>query len=109
MDFCKEFNARTTHIVPGTPIPTLITVAPDRSFTFIIKTPTVSHLLKSTTGLEKGAAKPGHETLATISLKHVYEIAKIKQTDAHMERLSLESIARTVVGSARSLGIKVIP
>ncbi|KAF9520382.1 hypothetical protein BS47DRAFT_1336020 [Hydnum rufescens UP504] len=109
MDFCKEFNARTAHIIPGTPIPTLITVQPDRSFTFITKTPTVSFLLKSVTGLEKGPAKPGHETLATISLKHVYEIAKIKQTDSHMQRLSLESIARTIVGSARSLGIQVVP
>ena len=109
MDFCKEFNARTAHIIPGTPIPTLITVQPDRSFTFITKTPTVSFLLKSITGLEKGPAKPGHETLATISLKHVFEIAKIKQADAHMQRLSLESVARTVIGSAKSMGIQVVP
>jgi len=109
MDFCKDFNARTAHIVPGTPIPVLITIAADRSFTFVTKTPTVTHLLKSTTGLEKGPAKSNMEPLATISLKHVYEIAKIKHSDAHMQRLSLESVARTVLGSAKTMGIRVIP
>ncbi|KIK65453.1 hypothetical protein GYMLUDRAFT_239987 [Collybiopsis luxurians FD-317 M1] len=109
MDFCKEFNARTAHIEPGVPIPTLITVRPDRTFSFVTKTPPTSYLLKQVTGIEKGTAKPGHEILATISLKHVYEIAKIKATDDHMSHLSLESIARMIVGSARSLGIQVVP
>lgn len=109
MDFCKEFNARTSHISPGVPIPCVITIQPDRTFTFSTKTPTVSYLLKQITGIEKGTAKTGHETLATISLKHVYEIAKIKQKDEHMQRLSLESISRAVVGSARTLGIDVVP
>lgn len=109
MDFCKEFNARTAHLAPGTPTPTLITIQPDRSFTFVTSTPTVSHFLKQATGIEKGSAKPGTDIVATVSLKHVYEIAKIKFTDEHMKGLSLESIARSVVGSARSLGIRVVP
>ncbi|TEB35496.1 mitochondrial 54S ribosomal protein YmL19 [Coprinellus micaceus] len=96
MDFCKEFNAKTAGIEPGTPVPTLITVRPDRTFSF-------------TTGIEKGSAKPGHETLATISLKHVYEIAKIKASDDQMKHLPLESVARMIVGSARSLGVQVVP
>ena len=109
MDFCKEFNARTAHIQPGVPIPTLITIQPDRTFTFKTKTPPVSYFLKKTLGLDKGAHKPGHEVKGTISLKHVYEIARIKATDEHLKHLSLEAIAGTVVGSAKTLGITVVP
>jgi large subunit ribosomal protein L11 len=108
MDFCKEFNAKTAHIEQGVPIPTLITVQPDRTFTFVTKTPPASYFLKKAAGIEKGTGKPGHEIVGTISLKHVYEIAKIKSTDEHMNHLPLESIARMVVGSARSLGIQVV-
>ena len=109
MDFCKEFNARTAHIEPGVPIPTLITIQPDRTFTFITKTPPTSYFLNKAAGIEKGTGKPGHEVVATLSLKHVYEIAKIKATDDHLKHLKLESIASTVIGTARSLGIQVVP
>ncbi|EDR12945.1 mitochondrial 54S ribosomal protein YmL19 [Laccaria bicolor S238N-H82] len=109
MDFCKEFNARTAHIEPGVPTPTLIRVQPDRTFTFVTKTPPVSYFLKKTTGIEKGTGRPGHDIIGTITLKHVYEIAKIKSADEHMKSLPLESIARMIVGSARSLGIQVVP
>lgn len=109
MDFCKEFNAKTAHIEPGVPTPTLIRVQPDRTFTFVTKTPPVSYFLKKTTGIEKGTGRPGHDIIGTITLKHVYEIAKIKSTDEHMKSLPLESIARMIVGSARSLGIQVVP
>ena len=109
MDFCKEFNARTAHIEPGVHIPTLITIQPDRTFTFITKTPPTSYFLKKAAGIEKGTGKPGHEVVATLSLKHVYEIAKIKATDDHLKHLKLESIASTVIGTARSLGIQVVP
>lgn len=109
MDFCKEFNARTAHIEPGVPIPTLITVQPDRTFTFITKTPPTAYFLKRTAGIEMGSGKPGHGAIATISLKHVYEIARIKSTDEHLKHLKLESIASTVIGTARSLGIQVVP
>jgi large subunit ribosomal protein L11 len=108
MDFCKEFNARTAHIEPGVPIPTLITIQPDRTFTFITKTPPTAYFLKKAAGIEKGTGLPGHETVGTISVKHVYEIARIKAKDEHLKHLKLESIARTVVGTARSLGIRVV-
>ncbi|KIJ70274.1 hypothetical protein HYDPIDRAFT_104958, partial [Hydnomerulius pinastri MD-312] len=109
MDFCKEFNARTAHIEPGVPIPTMIHVQPDRTFSFITKTPPTTYLLKKVSGLEKGPARPGHEITGTISLKHVYEIAKIKARDEHLKHLKLESIASTVVGTARTLGLQVVP
>ncbi|KAF7776090.1 hypothetical protein Agabi119p4_4483 [Agaricus bisporus var. burnettii] len=70
-DFCKEFNARTAHIEPGVPTPTLITVQPDRSFSFVTRTPPVSYFLKKAAGIEKGPARPGHEVTGTVSLKHV--------------------------------------
>ncbi|KDQ64751.1 hypothetical protein JAAARDRAFT_28395 [Jaapia argillacea MUCL 33604] len=109
MDFCKEFNARTAHIDPGVPIPTLITIQPDRTFTFITKTPPTTYFLKKAAGVEKGAAKPGHEVVGTVSLKHVYEIAKIKATDEHLKHLRLEAIASTIVGTAKAIGIQVVP
>jgi large subunit ribosomal protein L11 len=109
MDFCKEFNARTAHIETGVPVPTLITIQPDRTFTFVTKTPPVSYFLKKAAGIEKGTGKPGHEVTGTISLKHVYEIAKIKAQDEHLKHLRLEAIANSVVGSAKTLGIQVVP
>ncbi|TDL29291.1 ribosomal protein L11 [Rickenella mellea] len=109
MDFCKEFNARTAHIQPGVPIPTLITIQPDRTFTFTTKSPPTTYFLKKAAGLEKGTARPGHEILGTISVKHVYEIAKIKATDEHLKHLRLEAIASTVVGTAKTLGVQVVP
>lgn len=108
MDFCKEFNARTAHIEPGIPTPTLITVQPDRTFTFITKTPPTTYLLKKAAGIEKGTGKPGHEVVGTVSLKHVYEIAKIKARDEHLKHLRLEAIASTVVATAKTLGVQVV-
>ncbi|GME72145.1 unnamed protein product [Ambrosiozyma monospora] len=115
IDFCKEFNARTAKYQPGTPIPVKLTVKPDRSFSFDISSPSVSWLLKQATGLEKGsdvigkgkAAKNG-QFAATISLKHVYEIAKIKQTDAVHEDVPLKDICKSVISTARTLGIQVV-
>ncbi|KAF9045900.1 mitochondrial 54S ribosomal protein YmL19 [Hymenopellis radicata] len=109
MDFCKEFNARTAHIAPGTPIPTSIYVRPDRTFYFVTKTPATTYFLKKAAGIEMGTGKPGHVFNGTVSLKHIYEIAKIKHSDDHMKHLPLESIARMVVGSAKSLGVRVVP
>jgi large subunit ribosomal protein L11 len=108
MDFCKEFNARTAHISPGTPIPTVIAIEPDRTFTFVMKTPPTAYFLKKAAGVDKGSGKPGHEWAGTVSLKHVYEIAKIKAKDDHLKHLKLEAIANSVAGVARTLGIKVV-
>lgn len=109
MDFCKEFNARTAHITPGVPTPTLITVRPDRTFSFVTKTPPTTYFLKQAAGIEKGTGKPGSEVTGTLSLKHVYAITKIKAQDDHLKHLPLEAIARMVVGSAKSLGINIVP
>ncbi|PNS17498.1 ribosomal protein L11 [Sphaceloma murrayae] len=192
MDFCKEFNARTAHYLPGTPIPALVTVRPDRSFTFSVRTPPTATLLLSAAGVApiknrlRGAgntagpralgaavaaqvalaarsgsgavgeeaaaqgpgsgagAEEGGETVAagtggaddramyvvdkagkaagkdlvgnakmgtvgTVSLKHVYEIAKIKSEEARLKGLGLEKVARSVVAQAGSMGVLVVP
>ncbi|KAG8624037.1 hypothetical protein KVT40_009013 [Elsinoe batatas] len=191
MDFCKEFNARTSHYIPGTPIPALVTVRPDRSFTFQIRTPPTSTLLMSAAGVapvknklrgagntagprslgaavaaqvasasksspspcpsssssgagaagsasgdgteaagglvaadgrgaygvDKTGKASGKElmgnaklgTVGTVSLKHVYEIARIKSEETRLKGLGLEKIARSVVGQAGSMGVLVVP
>ncbi|WVW85949.1 ribosomal protein L11 [Kwoniella bestiolae CBS 10118] len=110
MDFCKEFNARTATYTQSIPIPTLITISPDRTFTFSTRTPPVSYLIKKTLGLEKGSGEAmGKPTGTKLSLKHVYEIAKIKAGDEDLGALGLERIARGIVGTARSLGVEVVP
>ncbi|KAK9461794.1 mitochondrial 54S ribosomal protein uL11m [Lipomyces oligophaga] len=110
MDFCKEFNARTAHFVPGMPIPCTIRIRPDRTFTFDIKSPPTSYLLLRAAGAKQGAGKhgPNDPPVGKVSLKHVYEIAKIKQKDTKMSGLSLEAIAKSIVASAKSVGIEVV-
>ncbi|KAI1935167.1 mitochondrial 54S ribosomal protein YmL19 [Ophidiomyces ophidiicola] len=115
MDFCKEFNARTAHINTGVPIPARVTVRPDRSFTFELRTPTTSWLLLQAAkvnerdGRLRGGGKAGHETIGTVSLKHVYEIAKIKQTETRLSGLSMEGLCKSVVAQAKSIGLGVVP
>ncbi|KAL1981597.1 hypothetical protein VTN96DRAFT_2421 [Rasamsonia emersonii] len=115
MDFCKEFNARTAHIQPGTPIPARVTVRPDRSFTFELRTPTTSWLLLRAAGVEerkgrlRGAMNPGHEVIGTVSLKHVYEIARIKQSETRLSGLSLKGLCKSIIAQAKSIGIQVVP
>ncbi|KJZ79211.1 54S ribosomal protein L19 [Hirsutella minnesotensis 3608] len=115
MDFCKEFNARTAQFTVGTPMPCRVTVRPDRSFHFEVRTPQTSWLLLNTVeapvgkkGNRRGAQKPGHEKIGTISLKHVYEIAKIKQSELRLSGLSLEGLCKAVIHQARSVGIEVV-
>lgn len=96
-------------------MPARVIVRPDRSFTFELRTPTTSWLLGRAAGLKeikgkmKGAGKTAHETVGEVTLKHVYEIAKIKQTETRLSGLSLEGLCKTVIASAKSMGIKVIP
>ncbi|POS74709.1 60S ribosomal protein L19 [Diaporthe helianthi] len=115
MDFCKEFNARTGHINTGIPLPVRVTVRPDRSFHFDVRTPQTSWLLLNAAGApmgrkgkRKGASKPGHEVAGTVSLKHVYEIAKIKQSELRQSGLSLEGLCKSIIYQARSIGINVV-
>jgi large subunit ribosomal protein L11 len=109
MEFCKQFNAQTQankeNIPEGTPIPVLITVYNDRSFTFIMKTPPVSHMLKKAAGLQKGSSKPNTDKVGKVTKQQVVEIAKIKAPD--LTAGDIEAAARVVAGSARSMGIVV--
>ncbi|KAL9102709.1 MAG: hypothetical protein Q9163_002171 [Psora crenata] len=115
IDFCKEFNARTAHMTPGTPIPARITVRPDRSFTFELRTPTTSYLLlqaanvKERKGRVRGAMSPGKETVGEVSLKHVYDIARIKKSELRLSGLSLVGLCRSVIAQAKSIGVNVVP
>jgi large subunit ribosomal protein L11 len=108
IDFCKQFNERTKDILPGTPLRVLINVRPDRTFNFECRPPTTSWFLKKAAGIEKGAGEPGREVAGTVSLKHIYEIARVKQTDSRLNELSLGSVCAMVAGAAKSMGILVV-
>jgi large subunit ribosomal protein L11 len=109
IDFCKEFNARTAHLNTGVPVPALVTVRPDRSFTFEVKSPPTSWLLLQALGMEKGSPDPKRQKIGTLSLKHVYEIAKIKKTDSRHKEIPMENIVKSTVGVAKSVGIDIVP
>ena len=105
MEFCKAFNAQTQKIEKGLPIPVVITVYSDRSFTFVMKTPPATVLIKKAAKIDKGSSKPHTDKVGKITRKQVEEIAKVKQPD--LNAASLEAAMRTVAGSARSMGIIV--
>ncbi|KAJ3360154.1 ribosomal protein L11 [Allomyces macrogynus ATCC 38327] len=107
MDFCRQFNERTAKYVPGTPVRVRMTVKPDRTFTFTTLEPTTSWMLKQAAGVEKGATRPGDEVVGQVSLKAVFEIAKLKQKD--LPNRSLEELCRMIAGSARSIGLEIVP
>jgi large subunit ribosomal protein L11 len=100
-------------MTPGVPIPARVTVRPDRSFHFEIRTPTTSYLLLKAANVaeRKGKlkGKSGNEIVGTISLKHVYEIAKIKQSELRLSGLSLEGLCRSVVAQAKTVGVAIKP
>jgi large subunit ribosomal protein L11 len=105
MEFCKQFNAQTAKLEKGLPIPTIITVYTDRSFTFIMKTPPASVLISKAIGIEKGSGTPNTSKVGKITLKQLEEIAKTKQPD--LTAADLASAVRTIAGSARSMGVDV--
>ncbi|MCS7227722.1 MAG: 50S ribosomal protein L11 [Endomicrobia bacterium] len=106
MQFCNEFNAKTKNMEPGMLIPVVVTVYEDRSFSFVLKTPPVSALLKKIAGLAKASGKAGSETIATVTKSQVREIAKLKLPD--LNTTNLESAIKIVEGTARSMGIQVV-
>ena len=106
MEFCKAFNAKTQG-QPGMIIPVLITVYADRSFTFITKTPPASVLLKRAAGVEKGSNDPKRNKVGSVTMAQVREIAELKTPD--LTAASLEAAVRTVEGTARSMGLNVVP
>ena len=111
----QEFNARTAHMTTGVPIPARVTVRPDRSFHFELRTPTTSYLLMQAAGVKerknkiRGAMLPGKESIGEVSLKHVYDIAKIKQTELRLSGLPLDGLCKTVIAQAKSIGVTVVP
>jgi large subunit ribosomal protein L11 len=105
MEFCKQFNAQTQKLEKGLPIPVIITVYSDRSFTFVMKTPPASVLIRKALGIEKGSGTPNSAKVGRISRKQLEEIAKTKQPD--LTAADLEAAVRTVAGTARSMGVDV--
>jgi large subunit ribosomal protein L11 len=105
MEFCKQFNAQTQKLEKGLPIPVVITVYTDRSFTFIMKTPPASVLIRKAIGIEKGSGTPNTAKVGKITRKQLEEIAKTKQPD--LTAADLEAAVRTIAGSARSMGVDV--
>ena len=105
MEFCKAFNAQTQHLEPGLPIPVVITVYSDRSFTFIMKTPPASVLLKKALGINKGSPKPNTNKVGTATREQLEEVAKAKMPD--LTAADLDAAVRTIAGSARSMGLNV--
>jgi large subunit ribosomal protein L11 len=104
MSFCKEYNERTS-AQAGSIIPVEITVYEDRSFTFIIKTPPATDLLKKAAGVEKGSSTPGHEKVGKLSRDKLRDIAQLKAKD--LNATSIEGAERIIEGTARSIGIEV--
>ncbi|MCC6718443.1 MAG: 50S ribosomal protein L11 [Acetobacteraceae bacterium] len=105
MEFCKQFNAQTQKIEKGLPIPVVITVYSDRSFTFIMKSPPAAVLIRKSVGVEKGSGTPNTVKVGKISRRQLEEIARTKQPD--LTAADLEAAVRTIAGSARSMGIDV--
>ncbi|AGF49443.1 50S ribosomal protein L11 [Candidatus Kinetoplastidibacterium galati] len=105
MEFCKSFNAKTQGLEQGLPIPVVITAFADKSFTFILKTPPASILIKKAAGVQKGSAKPHADKVGTLTRAQAEEIAKTKEPD--LTASNMDAAVRTIAGSARSMGIKV--
>lgn len=105
MEFCKAFNAQTQNMEPGSPVPVVISVYSDRSFTFTMKTPPASFLLKKAAGVTSGSGRPNTDKVGKVTREQLEEIAKAKQPD--LTAADLDSAVRTIAGSAKSAGIEV--
>ena len=104
MEFCKSFNAQTQGLEKGLPTPVVITVYSDRSFTFIMKTPPASILLKKAAGIQKGSGVPNRDKVGKVNRAQLEEIAKVKEPD--LTAADMDAAVRTIAGSARSMGIE---
>ena len=107
MEFCKQFNAQTQKMEKGSPIPVVITVYQDRSFTFEMRTPPVSYFIKKAAKLESGSKAPGRDVAGSVTMAQVREIAKAKMKDLNAN--DIDAAAKLIAGSARSMGIEVKP
>jgi large subunit ribosomal protein L11 len=106
MGFCKEFNARTEKEAKGTPLPTVITVYQDKSFTFVTKTPPASFFIKQALNIKSGSKAPGRDSAGTITRSQLREIAEKKMKD--LNAIDVEAASRIIEGSARSMGLQIV-
>jgi large subunit ribosomal protein L11 len=106
MGFCKEFNARTENVEKGTPLPTVITVYQDKSFTFVTKTPPATFFLKQAAKITSGSQKPGRDSAGKVTLAQCREIAEKKMKDLNAN--DLDQATKIIAGSARSMGLQVV-
>jgi large subunit ribosomal protein L11 len=105
MEFCKAFNAKTDSLEKGAPVPVVISVYNDRSFTFETKTPPASYLLKKAAGIKSGSGRPNTEKVGTVNRAQLEEIVKMKEPD--LTAASMDAAVRTIAGSARAMGLNV--
>lgn len=105
MEFCKAFNAQTQNTEKGTPLPVVITVYSDRSFTFVVKTPPAAVLLRKAAGIAKGSGEPNTKKVGVVTRAQLEEIAKAKDPD--LTAADIDAAVRTIAGSARSMGLEV--
>ncbi len=105
MEFCKAFNAKTQEMDANMPIPTIVTIYDDKSFTFEIKTPPASFYLKKAAKLDKGGAEPGREVAGSVTMVQCREIAELKLKDLNTD--DLDEAQKMIAGSARSMGLEV--
>ena len=106
MGFCKEFNARTADVDKGTPLPTVITVYQDKSFTFVTKTPPATYFIKQALKLKSGSKLPGRDSVGRITTAQCRDIAEKKMKD--LNATDLDQAAKIIAGSARSMGLEVV-
>jgi len=106
MEFCKAFNAQTQNVEPGTPIPVVISVYGDKTFSFVTKTPPNTHFLKKAAGIQKGTQTPGIGIVGKVTMAQIQEIAKVKMVDLNAH--DLNAACQMIIGSARSMGLEVV-
>ncbi len=106
MEFCKQFNAKTKDLEAGAPIPVKITVFSDRSFSFEMRTPPASYLIKKIAKIGSGSKEPGRSSAGTVTMAQVREVAKQKMKDLNTD--SMDAAVKTIAGTARSMGIQVV-
>jgi large subunit ribosomal protein L11 len=108
MAFCKDFNARTQKYKADTPMQVTLTAYKDSTFEFVVKSPSISWFLKKAAGIETTSGRPGHNMVSSLTLRHVYEIAKLKQADPFCKHTSIETLCKSIIGTANSMGIEIV-